>query len=121
MSDGAGAMTITIRRATAQDQEAIRLLVNGERLNPTGLDWRNFLVADDGWHVVGAVQMRKHRDGSHELGSLVVARPARGQGIAAALIDALLQRETGRVQMVTDGAFGAHYRRWGFECIASRA
>ena len=96
-------------------------MVRTERLNPTGLDWRNFLVAADGGQVLGAVQMRKHPDGSRELGSLVVANAARGQGIATRLIDVLLSGDCGRVQMITDGAFALRYARWGFRRIAPRA
>lgn len=114
-------MNTRIRPAREQDQEAIRALVCGERLNPNGIHWPNFLVAEDHRGVVGAVQMRKHRDGSRELGSLVVAKEARGEGIAARLIDALIGPEAGRVQMVTGRAFASHYERWGFRRIAPRA
>ena len=110
-------MTI-IRPAFAHEQVCIRALVRAERMNPTGLDWPNFLVAVDQRGVVGAVQMRKHPDGSRELGSLVVIRSARGQGIASRLIDALLADEDGPVFMITDGAHSAHYAQWGFRRIA---
>ena len=36
---------IVFRRASEQDQQAIRALVHSERLNPTGINWPNFLVA----------------------------------------------------------------------------
>jgi N-acetylglutamate synthase-like GNAT family acetyltransferase len=114
-------MTITLRRATEQDQPAIRSLVHSERLNPCGLDWRNFLVATDASSLVGAVQLRKYRDGSRELGSLVVRAEVRGQGIASRLIDALLTPEDGRVQMITAAAFAARYARFGFRRIAAGA
>ena len=81
---------IGIRRATERDQQAIRALVHSERLNPTGLNWPNFVVAVIGGRVIGAVQMRRHSDGSRELGSLVVSKEARGHGLASRMIDALL-------------------------------
>lgn len=109
--------TPTIRCATELDEPAIRAMVRGERLNPTGLEWPNFMVAADERGLIGAVQMRRHRDGSRELGSLVVSKQARGHGIAARLIDALLAAEPGRVQMITDGAFAMHYERRGFRRI----
>lgn len=112
---------IRVRPATERDQQAIKALVRSERLNPTGLVWTNFIVATDNGILLGAVQLRKHRDGSRELGSLVVSRPARGQGIAARLIDALLSMEQGRLHMITGAAFALHYRRWGFQLVLPHA
>lgn len=112
---------VRVRAATQGDQDELRALVRSERLNPTDLDWRRFLVAVEGTQIVGAVQLRRHADGSRELGSLVVRRQARGRGVAAALIDTLLSAERGRVLMITNGRFAAHYARWQFRRIASRA
>ena len=105
---------VAIRSAVPADQEAIRALVKGERLNPMGIDWPNFLVAVGTQGIVGAVQLRKHPDGSRELGSLVVAPEARGLGIAARLIDALVTDHDGPVQMITGAQHAAHYQRWVF-------
>lgn len=53
----------TIRRATEPNQVAIRAMMRGERLNPTNIDWRRFLVAVDADGMVGAVRLRRHADG----------------------------------------------------------
>jgi amino-acid N-acetyltransferase len=111
------AEALLVRRAVALDQLAITQLVQGERLNPHGLGWANFVVAVMGNTVVGAVQMRQHPEGSRELGSLVVSRAQRGHGIAGRLISALLARHPGTVHVITRGANAAHYRRWGFAVI----
>ena len=103
-----------VRPASPSDQQAIRTLVHSEWLNPNDLDWRRFVVATDANDVVGAVQLRRHADGSRELGSLVVRKEARGCGLAAKLIDRLLASITARVFMITGAAFASHYRRWGF-------
>ena len=113
-------LAIAIRRATERDQQAIRALVRGERLNPTGLNWPNFVVAVIGGRIIGAVQMRKHSDGSRELGSLVVNKEARGHGIASRLIDALLAEDRDPVWMITAEPYGGAYARWGFEQIRTR-
>jgi amino-acid N-acetyltransferase len=105
---------ISIRRATPGDQPVIRALVHSERLNPTDLKWSNFMVAADKLDVVGAIQMRRHSDGSRELGSLVVAKRLRGKGIAKRMIDALLAGEPGPVWMITVDAFADTFKRWGF-------
>ena len=96
---------IVFRRASEQDQQAIRALVHSERLNPTGINWPNFLVAAVGGRVVGAAQVRNHTDGSRELGSLVVAREKRGQGIASRMIDALLADEREPIWMITSETY----------------
>jgi amino-acid N-acetyltransferase len=115
------ATDINVRRATPADQPVIRALVHGERLNPTDLRWTNFLVAEADRNIVGAAQMRRHSDGSHELGSLVVARELRGQGIAKRMIDTLLAAEPGPVWMITADVFAGVCARWGFRPIDPRS
>jgi amino-acid N-acetyltransferase len=112
---------LTVRPATETDQVAIRALVRSERLNPYGLDWPNFLVAVGSGGLVGAVQLRRHRDGSRELGSLVVRQEARRQGIASRLINTLLAGMNERVLLITAEAFAARYERWGFRQIEPAA
>lgn len=108
---------ITIRPAAGDDAEPIRRLVRSERLNPRGLDWPNFIVAVDAQRLIGAVQMRRHADGSRELGSLVVRPEARGRGLSARLIDTLLASQTQTVHMITAAAHAARYRHWGFRPV----
>jgi N-acetylglutamate synthase-like GNAT family acetyltransferase len=110
-------MTVLIRPATERDQEPILGLARGERLKPFGLHWPNFIVAEENRRVIGAVQLRTHRDGSYELGSLVVAAASRGQGIAAKLIDQRLAGMAERILMITGQAYADHYGRWGFKRI----
>jgi N-acetylglutamate synthase-like GNAT family acetyltransferase len=118
---GMDQLAIGIRRATERDQPEIRALVHGERLNPTGLNWPNFMVAVMGGRLIGAVQMRKHSDGSRELASLVVSKEHRGHGTASRLIDALLAEDQEPVWMITSEPHAAAYSRWGFEQIETRA
>lgn len=54
-----------------------------------------------------------------ELGSLVVVRDKRGNGLAGRMIDALLAEESGPVSMVTGKPHAAHYARWGFHPVAT--
>ena len=108
----------TLRPALPEDEPVIRALVRLEKLNPTGLRWPTFLVAEMQGEIVGAAQMRRHRDGSRELGSLVVGRAHRDRGIAESLISALVTRETGPIHIVTARVRAGRYRRWGFEKVA---
>jgi amino-acid N-acetyltransferase len=107
----------TVRAATEADQPAIRALVRSEKLNPTMLHWPTFVVAVTGPEIVGAAQIRRHEDGSRELGSIVVAPRYRGRGIAGRLVLTLLASETGPVHVVTARARAERYRRFGFREI----
>lgn len=110
-------MSLCIRPAIATDQDTIVGLVRGERLNPNGLGWANFLVATEDDRLIGAVQLRCHQDGARELGSLVVERSSRGRGLAARLIDSLLAANPGRILMITGRQHATHYSAWRFRPI----
>ena len=77
----------TLRPANAADFPAIKYLVRSARINPTGLKWSRFVVAEnDLGEVIGCGQIKPHKDGSYELASLVVEENYRGQGIARSLV-----------------------------------
>jgi amino-acid N-acetyltransferase len=107
-------MPIEIRPATADDQESIVALVRSERLNPTGLHWQKFVVAEDAGRIVGAAQIRKYKDGSRELASLVVEPSWREQGLATRMIETLLASEPGRLFVITSERRSAYLRAGGF-------
>ncbi len=116
-------MAFVLRPATAEDAEAIRRLVRAQpRMNPTGLDWRNFLVAASPvGRLVGGVQLRPAGPGAVELGSLVVDAAHRRQGLAAELVAAILARTRWRVLVVTAAAHARHYAPFGFRPVALAA
>lgn len=108
----------TLRPAVERDADAIRELVRGAHLNPTGLDWPRFTVAvTPAQQVVGCVQLKPHRDGSLELASLVVGRDWRGEGVARALIEHLLEAHPGELYLMCRSNLGALYARFGFRPI----
>jgi len=111
-------MPTTIRRAVEADQAAITALVRLERLNPADLDWRRFWVAACGPELVGAVQVRRHPDGSREVGSLVVARSHRHQGIASRLLEMLLTDTLSDYYLITGRALAGYYSQRGFQKVA---
>ena len=111
---------IAIRRAVAEDEPAIHAMVRRERLNPHHLYFQNFVVAVCGGELVGASQIRRHRDGARELGSLVVTPSWRGRGISVRIIEFLLAGETSVIHVITRKRHAHHYLRWGFEPIAAR-
>lgn len=110
----------SIRNAVAADEPAIQAMVRRERLNPYHLYFRNFAVAVSCDELIGASQIRHHRDGSFELGSLVVAPPWRGRGISARIIEFLLDGEASAIHVITRKRHAHHYERWGFAPIPPR-
>jgi N-acetylglutamate synthase-like GNAT family acetyltransferase len=110
-------MQIAIRAAEAADGAAIRELVRAERLNPTGLDWRNFVVAARGREIVGTAQLRPVALGVAELGSLAVAPAERGRGLAARLVEAALARAPERVLVIAPRSRAVYFAPWGFRTV----
>jgi N-acetylglutamate synthase-like GNAT family acetyltransferase len=58
------------------------------RINPSGLDWRRFIVAvDPSGALIGCGQVKPHGDGTRELASIAVVPPWRGRGVARAIVE----------------------------------
>ena len=107
-------MTIHIRQATEADQNAIRQIVRAARINPTGLDWRRFVVADEDGRVVATGQIKPHRDGSRELASIATVPERQKSGLASRVINRLLEQERGPVYLVCRAKLETFYPRFGF-------
>lgn len=107
---------VYLRPATEADQDVIRAMVFAERLDPTSLNWRNFIVAADDGEIVGIAQIKPHRD-CREFGSLVVKPAYRGRGIGRQLVEALLSKEAGDVYLLCAVQRVPYYRQFGFEVI----
>jgi N-acetylglutamate synthase-like GNAT family acetyltransferase len=105
---------IDLRRAVEADQPAITALVRAERLNPTDLDWRRFLVATHGPVIVAVGQIRRHPDFSREVASVVVDPRYRGRGLATRLLTALLAASPGDHYLVTGQSLAPYFEGLGF-------
>jgi len=104
-----------LREATEDDAQAIRDLVRSARINPTGLDWERFVLAESAREgVIGCAQIKPHRDGSQELASLVVASEWRGQGVARMIIERLLRDHPGEMYLMCRSSLGPLYKKFGF-------
>jgi N-acetylglutamate synthase-like GNAT family acetyltransferase len=110
---GQGTRTIAIRPATMADQPTIKAMVQAERLNPLGLDWRRFIVAEDQGHIVGIGQIKPHGP-LRELASIVVVPKRQHQGIGRQIVTALLAQETGAVYLMCEPRRESFYERFGF-------
>lgn len=80
-----------------------------------GLKWQRFLVAlDENGQVIGCGQVKPHRDGSLELASIAVARSWRRQGIASALIKALIKQQAQPLWLTCMSHLVPFYEPFGF-------
>jgi len=113
-------MPLTLRDATFEDQPTIRQIVRAANINPTGLDWPRFTVAENDGAIVGVGQLKPHRDGTRELASIAVIPHRRGQGIGTAVIEELLRREKGTVHLTCRSQLQGYYERFGFRRLETR-
>jgi N-acetylglutamate synthase-like GNAT family acetyltransferase len=122
-------MAFTIRRATAEDERTIKALVRSSNINPIGIHWQRFLVAEDaapeGRRILGIGQVKMHGDGSRELASIATVPDRRGEGIATAIIEILLETEAGAssspLYLTCRSHMAPFYERVGFRKVESLA
>ena len=111
----------TIRPATAADSTMIKRTVRQARLDRTGLDWRNFKIAElvKNGDMIGFCQVRRYAS-VRELGSLYVRKTFRGQAIGGALIRACLAEQSPPVHLECVEARQSYYEHFGFRRIPKR-
>jgi N-acetylglutamate synthase-like GNAT family acetyltransferase len=110
---------VTLRPATADDAADIKALIHLVRINPTGLDWKRFIVvsAADG-ELVACAQVKPHADGTLELASLAVIPAWRGRGLARRLVERLLSRSPRPLYLTCRSSLGIFYEKFGFRALA---
>jgi N-acetylglutamate synthase-like GNAT family acetyltransferase len=108
------AIPFRVREAQAADQKVIRKIVRQARINPFGIYWSNFLIAEVEDHIAGIGQIKIHGDGSRELASIAVRLEFRRQGIATAIIESLLTGEEGVLFLTCMRKMEGFYRPYGF-------
>ncbi len=110
--------SFTLRPAVEADFPAIRALIRGARINPTGLDWRRFTVAVSGSGLIGCAQLKPVPGGLTELASLAVEPAFRCQGVARALLEHLLDGSPRPLYLTCRSGLGAFYEKFGFVAVA---
>jgi N-acetylglutamate synthase-like GNAT family acetyltransferase len=107
-----------LRPAFAIDAGQIRAFIRQENLNPFGLDWRRFTVAEaENGRLVGCVQYKTHSPDIIELASLVVHSDWRGKGVGKALVKQLQDTHGPPLWLMCAGATAAYYRPLGFGSV----
>jgi N-acetylglutamate synthase-like GNAT family acetyltransferase len=92
-------------------------MIRAANINPMGLNWERFLVAEGQGQIVGIGQIKPHHDGSRELASIAVIPERQHQGIASQLIEALIARENGPLYLMCQQTLQGFYARFGFKRI----
>jgi N-acetylglutamate synthase-like GNAT family acetyltransferase len=110
---------VTIRPATAADQDTIVRLIREADINPLDLKWPNFVLAVDNatGAVVGTGQIKHHGDGSDELASIATVPAYQHRGIAHQIIEHLLARHPGVLYLTCMDYLESLYQRFGFHTI----
>src|SRR5258708_27326762 len=110
--------SITLRRASEADQDRIKEIIHEVGINPNGLAWNRFLLAEVDGTVVGTGQIKPHGDGSRELASIAVLPAYEHRGIGSQIIRTLLERESDTLYLMCQRRNEAFYQRFGFGAIA---
>lgn len=108
-----------LRNAKEEDRGKIKRLVLEGRINPTGLSWERFVIAEsNSGKVIGCGQIKPHRDGSHELASIVVTMDWWGKGVARAIIEHLVMTfDEKPLYLMCLSSMGGLYEKFGFNVI----
>jgi N-acetylglutamate synthase-like GNAT family acetyltransferase len=105
------------RPAIGSDAPRIKALVLQVRIT-AGLDWQRFLIAETpAGELAGCGQVKPHRDGSRELASIATAPQWRGQGVARAIIEKLIEAHPGPLYLTCRARLGPFYDQFGFRAI----
>jgi N-acetylglutamate synthase-like GNAT family acetyltransferase len=107
-----------LRVAQEAESSQIKALIHEVGINPTGLDWKRFLVAVNAQgQVIGCGQIKPHGGDILELASIAVKPQFQGQGIARAIIEQLLAQTPRPLYLMCIEHNGPMYEKFGFRAI----
>jgi N-acetylglutamate synthase-like GNAT family acetyltransferase len=108
-----------IRPALETESKQITDLIHLVGIIPSGLDWRRFVVAvDEAGKVLSCGQLKPHGEGIVELASIATLPEYRGQGLAHAVMDDLLQKAPRPLYLMCIAHNGPMYEKLGFHAIS---
>lgn len=110
---------ITVRPARETEAALIRELIHLVGINPTGLDWKRFVVAvNDRDEMIGCGQLKPHGRDVLELASIAVYPEHQGKGVARGIIEHLLKASPRPLYLMCQSSLGELYEKFGFRAIA---
>lgn len=111
-------LNYTIRPALESESAQIKDLINLVGINPTGLDWKRFVVVvNDEERVIGCGQLKPHGADILELASIATQPDFQRQGIARAIIEELLRESPRPLYLMCISHNGPMYEKFGFHAI----
>lgn len=110
-------LPVTLRPATAADQPTIRALIRTVGINPLGLHWLRFTIAEHDGQFIGCAQLKPHGDGSLELASVAVWPQYHGRGVGQKLVQHLIAIAPQDLYLTCLEHNEAFYRRFGFSTV----
>jgi N-acetylglutamate synthase-like GNAT family acetyltransferase len=106
---------IQLRIAREEDARIIHDLIHEAQINPFGLDWRHFIVAEDAEAgIIATGQIKTHYDGTKELASIAVRPAFQKRGIARLVIERLLEENPPPLYLTCRSSLGPFYQQFGF-------
>ncbi len=108
----------TLRAALESESAQIKKLINLVGINPTGLDWKRFIVAvnADG-QVIACGQIKPHGGDIRELASIAVNPAQQGNGIARAVMERLIAATPRPVYLMCVSKMKDFYVKFGFNTV----
>ncbi|MBX3037772.1 MAG: GNAT family N-acetyltransferase [Anaerolineales bacterium] len=107
-----------IRLALESESTQIKDLVNLVGINPSGLDWKRFVVAvNDEGKVISCGQIKPHSGDILELASIGTHPDYERKGIASAIVTELLKTPTRPLYLMCMEHNGSFYEKFGFRSI----
>jgi N-acetylglutamate synthase-like GNAT family acetyltransferase len=111
----------TIRHALESESTQIDDLIHLVGINPSGLDWKRFIVAvNEAGQVIACGQIKPHGGDIRELASIAVNPDFRGLGLARAVIEMLLSENPGTMYLMCLSHNGPMYEKFGFQVIGAK-
>jgi amino-acid N-acetyltransferase len=109
----------SLRPANEADFPIIRQIIRESRLNPTGLNWQRFIIAETPQgEFAGCGQIKPHAEGMLELASIAIPEPYREQGVASRIIEHLLANEPDRpIYLTCRTELREFYEKFGFRAL----
>jgi len=110
--------SLVLRSAVQTDSSQIHDLIHLVGINPTGLDWKRFVVVvNEKDEVIACSQIKPHRDDVYELASIAVKPEYRGQGLARRVIESLLAESPRPIYLMCRSSMGTLYEKFGFRSL----
>ncbi len=108
----------SLRPALKTDFTSIKELIHLGEINPTGLDWKRFVVVTNReGAVIGGGQLKPHGKEIVELSSIAVHPKYRHQGVARAIIEHLLADGPHPLYLMCRSRLAPFYEKFGFRTI----